>query len=399
MNSFFASVEQELRPELRGRPIGVCPFINDATCIIAASIEAKRSGIKTGTKVAEAKRLCPEITLLAARPSHYRDYHHRIMTALDQTRCQVIVKSIDEALLIVPNDLRSQTRELALEVKQRLVALGSQLKSSIGIAPNLFLAKIASNLEKPDGLVEVRLDGLADFYAGLKLTDLHGISWRLARRFHAIGIASPLELFRAPYGLLRRSFGLSGEAWYLRLRGYEIDLAPTTRRMVGHETTITPDPATTMEQVLSVASQLTYKAANRLRASELAARGVVVYLRYSDRSYWQHLYHGRQPFSDSATFLGHVKRLLANHRLRLPVRLVSVSAIDIMPIAQTTHSLFGQTESHERLSEALDQINGRFGPNTVQPAEQLLSRPMTDAVGFGNAPDVATALRKQSPRA
>ncbi len=392
MNSFFASVEQQLRPELRGRPVGVCPFLNDATCIIAASIEAKRLGIKTGTNVGEAKRLCPDIALIEARPAPYRQFHGRIMAALDQTRCRVIIRSIDEALLLVPRDLRPETIELAREIKANLSSLGDQLKASIGIAPNAFLAKMASNFQKPDGLVRLELTGLADFYAQLGLTDLHGVSWRMARRFAAIGLGSPLELSRAPYALLRRFFGLTGEAWYLRLRGYEVDLAPTTRRMIGHQTTLTPHATTDPRKIAGLASQLTYKAAVRLRAAGYAARGVAVYLRYNDRSSWGRVYHGRHPFSDSATFLAHVERLLSRHRLSRPVRLVSVSAIDLVPLAQTTRSLFDEAGGDERLSEALDQINGRFGVGTVRPAEQLLSSPARDAVGFGNAAQAAREL-------
>lgn len=396
MNSFFASVEQELRPELRGRPVGVCPFLSNATCIIAASIEAKRSGIKTGTNVGQAKLLCPGITLVEARPPAYRDYHKRIMETLDQTRCQVIIKSIDEALLLVPRDLRGHTTELALEIKNNLDKLGTQLKASIGIAPNQFLAKMASNFKKPNGLTRVPLSGLEDFYSQLRLTDLHGVSWRMARRFNQIGVATPLDLYRAPYQLLRRSFGLNGEAWYLRLRGHEIDQAPTTRRMIGHQTTITPHATSDPQVILGLASQLTYKAAVRLRAAGYAARGVVVYLRYNDRSGWQRLYHGRHPFCDSPTFLDHVQRLLTRHQLRRPVRLVSVSAIDLVPLSQTTRSLFDEAAGGERLSEALDQLNARYGPQTVQPAEQLLAGPARDAVGFGNAAQAARELPPSS---
>lgn len=387
MNSFFASVEQQARPELRDRPVGVCPFISNATCVIAASVEAKRWGVKTGTNVAAAKQLCPQIELVEAHPRLYRRYHSRIMAALDQTRCQVTVKSIDEALLTVPRDLRPDVKSVAREAKDRISRIGGRLTCSIGIASNLFLAKVASNVKKPNGLVEVKLSNVEGLYSVLRLTDLHGISWRMARRLKAIGIATPLDFYHAPYPLLKRTFGVNGEAWYLRLRGYEVDTKPTIRRMIGHQTTIVPHPATTRAEVLSVAAQLTYRAATRLRAAGLSARGVVVYVRFSDRSSWQQVYRHGRAFFDSAAFFGHVRRLLAGCPLDRPVRLVSVSAIELSDTKSSSIGLFDDACKPERLSRALDKINFRYGEGAAVTGRQLLAGKPRDAIGFANAKD------------
>jgi DNA polymerase-4 len=392
MNSFFASVEQQVHPELRNRPVGVCPFINDATCVIAASIEAKRYGVKTGTKIPEARRLCPEIVLLADDPKIYRDYHHLIMGELDNTRCRVVIKSIDEALLQVPSDMMTRVHEVAAEVKQRIGAVGDQLKCSIGIGSNLFISKVASNFQKPDGLTEVMLAELEGFYSVLELTDLYGISRRTARQLRLIGISTPLDFYRAPYGLLRRHWGLGGEAWYLRLRGYEVDLKPTTRRSIGHQTTIVPRPAATMDELLRVAGRLVYKTAARLRTANLAAKGVVVFVRFTDHSYWHSVYNGRHSFSDSVTFLEHVRRLLGQVRLHVPVRLVGVSVVNLTPLPQTNLSLFGETVRRENLSQALDKINYQFGADTIITASQALSSKVYDRIGFGNATQNANEL-------
>jgi DNA polymerase IV len=392
MNSFFASCEQQAQPHLRGRPVGVCPFVSDATCVIAASIEAKRFGVKTAMRVPEAKRLCPDIVLVEANPRLYRDLHRRIMAELDNTHCRVVIKSIDEALLQVPSYLQNQGHQLAAEVKDRIRSVGDQLRCSVGIAPNMFLAKMGTSLRKPDGLLEVRTADLEAFYAPLVLIDLHGISWRMERRLKAIGIRSPLEFYRAPHSLLKKAFGVNGESWYLRLRGFEVDLKPTTRRMIGHQTTLVPNPAYDLSEVLSVASQLTYRAAIRLRASGLAARGITVYARYNDRTYWGRTYHGSQPFYDSATFFQQVHRLLSALPMRQPVRLVSVSAIDLIDARFVTRKLFDQRSREERLSAALDDINFRYGEATVVTARQLFSTRARDAIGFGNASQNAFEL-------
>ncbi len=393
MNSFFASVEQQLHPELRGRPVGVCPFINDATCVIAASVEAKRYGVRTGTKVREARKLCPQIHLTCGRTGSYRLYHHKIMEALATTRCQVTIRSIDEALLVLPSDLRPNALAVAQDVKRLVTKVGSELGCSIGIASNLFLAKMGTKLHKPYGMVEIRTQDLEAFYSTLSLTDLYGVSWRTAGRLEALGITTPLEFYRAPYTLLKQAFGVNGERWYLRLRGYEVDERTTTRSMVGHQTTIVPAPALTAAAVMGVAGQLTYKAALRLRAAGLAATGIQVGVKFTDRSWWGRTVHQLPPFWDSRGFFSHVQQAFSGWRPPKPVRLVSVSAINLLPYQATTRSLFGASWQSEQLSRAMDEIDHRFGRGSLTPASHLMQERIVDRVGFGNAGQAAVELR------
>ena len=384
MNSFFASVEQETKPELRGRPVGVCPFINDATCVIAASVEAKRCGVTTGTSVRVARQRCPGIQLISDDPGIYRIYHHRIVAALEATRCQVTVRGIDEALLIPPADLRGQAITVAHQVQGLINEVGTQLGCSIGIASNLFLAKMGTKLHKPRGLVEIRLEDLEALYGTLQLTDLYGISNRMSRQLERIGITDSLALYHAPYPVLKRAFGVNGERWYLRLRGYEVDQRTYGRHSMSHQTTIVPSPAHTRAEVASVASQLCYKVAGRVRKAELAATGVHLGLRFSDRTYWSSNLRTTAPFWDSRTLFSHIQTLLAQWAPGRPVRLVSVAAVNLMPQQATTASLFTAREQSERLSGAIDEIDQRFGRHAIAPAAQMLSRRMNDRVGFGN---------------
>jgi DNA polymerase-4 len=395
MNSFFASVEQELHPELRGQPVGVCPFVNDATCVIAASVEAKRYGVRTGTRVSEARRLCPDIHLTSGQASTYRWYHHKIMKALETTRCQVIVKSIDEAHLVLPSDLRPEAVTIGHEVKRLTQEVGPRLGCSVGIASNMFLAKMGTKLHKPYGMVEIHLADLEAFYSTLGLTDLYGISWRMAVRLERLGITTPLAFYQASYARLKQAFGVNGERWYLRLRGYEVDERTTTRRMIGHQTTIVPDPARTTKAVLEIAGQLTYKAAVRLRAAELAATGVQVAVRFTDRSWWKQTIQHLPPFWDSRSFFDHVEQAFSQWTPPKPVRLVSVSAVNLMPRQATTMPLFTSPLQSERLSVALDEIDQRFGRATITPASHLLQQQLVDRVGFGNAGHAAAELDHQ----
>ena len=159
LNSFFASAEQQLRPELRGRPVGVLPVMADTTCCIAASIDAKRFGIRTGTPVWQARKLCRDIVFVQARPSTYVEIHHRIVAAVESCTPVGAVLSIDEMACDLLGSDREEAKAVRLgkQIKQAIYdQVGEVLHSSVGIAPNRFLAKTASNMQKPDGLVVIR---------------------------------------------------------------------------------------------------------------------------------------------------------------------------------------------------------------------------------------------------
>jgi DNA polymerase-4 len=148
LNSYFASVEQELRPELRGRPVAVVPVMADTTCAIAASYEAKVFGVRTGTRVGDAKRMCPGIMLVEARHDVYVDYHNRIFEAVERCVPVAAVLSIDEmaSSLIGREQPLSAALDLAKRVKISIREnVGSTLRCSIGLAPNRYLAKTFSS--------------------------------------------------------------------------------------------------------------------------------------------------------------------------------------------------------------------------------------------------------------
>ncbi len=208
LNSYFASVEQELRPELRGRPVAVVPLLADTTCCIAASYEAKEYGIRTGTQVGEAKRLCPNLILVEARHELYVDYHRRVVEAVECCIPVTSVMSIDEMAcrLIGREQPLLAALELAREVKASIRRkAGATLCCSVGLAPNRYLAKVASDLEKPDGLVALTPDLLHDALSGLKTRDLPGVGARMEKRLAAQGIQTVGQLLALERGELDAS--------------------------------------------------------------------------------------------------------------------------------------------------------------------------------------------------
>jgi DNA polymerase-4 len=204
-NSYFASVEQHLNPALRGRPVGVVPVMADSSCCIAASIEAKAFGVKTGTGVAEAKRLCPGIAIVLADHAKYVEIHQQAVAAVDRIVPVRQVLSIDEMECELTGRWRERERAIALahQVKAEIQrSVGECLRSSIGIAPNTLLGKLASDMQKPDGLTVIEQHELPERLYPLKLSDIQGIGPRMRERLSRCGIETMEQLYAAPRDLL-----------------------------------------------------------------------------------------------------------------------------------------------------------------------------------------------------
>src|SRR5882762_9763212 len=187
LNAYFASVEQQVTPALRGKPVVVIPMRTDNTCCIAASYEAKAFGIKTGTRVGDAKKMCPGLLLVEATHSLYVRYHHAIVEAVSSCVPVAAVHSIDEMICQLTGSQREVTNAVALaqKIKQTLAArVGDYLLCSIGLGPNHFLSKVASDMQKPNGLTVLRPGDLPQSLYKLELTDLPGIGPRMEARLH-----------------------------------------------------------------------------------------------------------------------------------------------------------------------------------------------------------------------
>jgi len=391
-NSYFASVEQQRNPKLRGRPVAVVPMMAETTCCIAASYEAKRFGVKTGTMVAEARRLCPEIIFVEADHEHYVRYHHRLLEVVESCLHVDAVHSIDELSCELPTNFRKEDAavRLAKRLKKKIRdEVGECLKCSIGLAPNRFLAKTATDMQKPDGLVVIRQEDLPECLYGLQLRDLCGIGERMEARLRAYGIHSVQHLLQARKELLRAVWGgIEGERMYERLRGREVYEPPTSRTTVGHSHVLAPEERNP-EQAFAVLSRLTQKAAARLRHMGYFAGGLQLAVKYKDRSR-----DGGEmqfdPTQDTLVFL-HVLGELWRQRLfphKVPLA-VGVTLFEIAEASTVTPSLFVEVEKRRKLNAAVDELNLRFGKDTVffgGAATARNSAPMR--IAFHHVPDL-----------
>jgi DNA polymerase-4 len=372
LNSFFASVEQQLRPELRGRPVGVLPVMADTTCCIAASIDAKRFGIKTGTPVWQARKLCKDIVFVQARPATYVEIHHRIVAAVESCTPVGDVLSIDEMACELMGSDREEANAIRLgrQIKRAIYdQVGEVLHSSVGIAPNRFLAKTASNMQKPDGLVVIRQDELPQRLYGLKLGALNGIGRAMEQRLNQLGIHTVEQLCHAGKETLRHAWGgIEGERYYARLRGEVVASAPTQRSSVGHSHVLAPELRYPVS-ALAVLKRLLHKAAMRLRHYGYCAGALSLHLSYLKTA------AGHARWVDQARFAPHADTLRFNPILAElwqrrppdpgPILKVGVTLSDLVEHSQVTRDLFDPDDQHEILNNVLDQINQRYGPNTL----------------------------------
>ena len=377
-NSYFASVEQQLRPELRGKPIAVVAVETESTCAIAASYEAKAFGVKTGTVIYEARRLCPGLICVLARHECYVEFHHRLIEEIERHIPVTAVCSIDEvACRLMDNEISvERSTEIAQSIKSGIAKnIGPYMRCSIGIAPNRYLAKVGTELQKPDGLVVLRAEDLPQKLFSLKLRDLPGVGANIERRIQKAGIMDLRGLFALNPHQMREIWGsVWGEKmWYL-LRGMELPEEITARRSVGHSHVMAPklrDPI----KAKDVARRLTLKAGSRLRRMEYYAGA----MSFSARLENDMRVHAEERFyraQDNKTFLDLLNGLWTQALKQSPgvrIRKVSVTLSDLVAATNLQSDLFATLPDadlvargkSENLSRAMDKINHRFGRDSV----------------------------------
>ena len=393
-NSYFASVEQQVEPRLRGKPLGVVPMLADTTVCIAASVEAKRFGVKTGTKVAEARRLCPEIEFVIARHEIYIDYHHRAVAAVDSVVPVRAVLSIDEMDCELTGRWRepARARDLALKTKATIAAqVGECLRTSIGIGPNTFIAKTASDMVKPDGLVVIEKPELPERLFELEVRALSGVGQQMEKRLARHGIRTVRDLAARSIDELHAIWGgVGGDIMYQRIRGEEQHERETATHSISHSSVLGPDHRNP-EHALAVLNRLAQKAAMRLRKAGYYAARMSIDLKYLDGEHW-----GAETrlvdTQDTKTFLHALEKLWAKRpRQRRTILKVAMAYSDLVSEAGHTGSLFASEGRSKALYSTLDRLNARFGKQAVYFASAHQARDRGGLhIAFNHIPDPET---------
>lgn len=365
LNSYFASVEQQLDPKLRGKPVAVIPTDTNATSVIAASAEAKVYGIKCGTNVGEAKLRCPDLVTIKGNHREYVLFHDRVKEAAETVLPIDKVCSIDEMRFVLLGSESSPAvaTQLAYQMKKALrEQVGDCITGSIGIAPNHFLAKLATDMKKPDGLIILQKDDLPGRLFDLKLMDFCGINRRTKVRLNAAGIFTGKDLTLASKEELVRAFGgVVGERFYYNLKGYQSQDDNETGKSLGHSHVLPPELRTD-SGCREVLMRLLHKASARLRANQLWASHMSVHVKGMGISWSDDT--SLPPTQDSVTMTERFLALWERRKFERPLQ-VGVTFTGLLKSDQVTPSLFDQTLERAEFSSAVDRMNKRFGKHKV----------------------------------
>ena len=367
MNSYFASVEQQDRPDLRGRPIGVIPTDAQATCCIAASYEAKAYGITTGIGVRQAKHLCPHIVLVIARPQRYVEYHHRIINAIESCLHVDRVCSIDEMYgRLIGDECRPQNAAvIAHQVKNSIRNIGETLRCSIGLAPNVWLAKIATDVVKPDGLMMILPEQLPEALHRFQLDELPGIAMGMLSRLHHHGVDTVAQLCRLTEREICDIWASKvwGAIWYQQLRGRDLPYHPIRRRTVGHSHVL-PPKLRTNRLARGVMVRMIHKAAQRIRRLGYSTGRLDVSVKHMNRPGWHRWALIVPPVRDTLSILRTFEPLWAGKSIDTPLQVGCVLS-NLEADVNTTMPLYQEQQRLNNLADVMDRIDARHGRHTV----------------------------------
>jgi DNA polymerase-4 len=404
LNSFFASVEQELHPEYRGKPLGVVGTMADTGALIAASYEAKAFGVKTLTKVGEARRLIPDIILVSGSHTQYAEFSHKITAAVDRICPVAHNPSIDEVACQLMGRERepANARKISLAIKQAIKDdVGETLRCSIGMAPNRYLAKIASDMQKPDGLIGLLPSQLPRAIAHLELRDMPGVGAKTEARLNAKGITTMAQLLALDRAGMHKLWdSVWGDRLYHWLRGHDTgdDGAPVSsdlQKSLGHSHVLGPEHRTP-EGAWAVAHKLLHKAAMRLRMEHLYTASLSVTIKYSltreqaaaetkrvkkhssgiTQTGWG-MEARFQPAQDTLSLLsalqGCWKQAPGGSQHQKPF-FVGVTLKNLIPENEYQTGLFEEPGNRNQLSATMDKLNLKYGHSTLHFAGMLPAR-------------------------
>lgn len=379
MDAFYASVEERDHPKLRGQPIIVGGSADHRGVVSAANYPARKFGVHSAMPMKTARQLCPQAHFFPVRMSAYAEISHSIQKIFRKYTPLVEPLSLDEAFLDVSGSqlLFGNGREIATAIKQE-ISQSLQLIASVGVAPNKFLAKIASDAEKPDGLVVVEPDKIQEFLDPLPVSRVWGIGKVTTQRFDRLGIKTIAQLRVMEQKVLFELFGEQGPHLWNLAQGLD-DRAVVPERQaksISHETTFSSD-INDLEILKTVLIGLVEDVARRLRKNKLRGKTIQLKIRYDDFSTFTRSITVSQP-TDLTRDIEQSALQLLDQKLPdrpLSIRLIGVGVTGFQSGALQQKSLFDEEELQKfsRLDQVRDQIASRFGSDSITRGNRISS--------------------------
>ncbi len=377
MDAFFASVEQQANPALRGKPVGVIGS-GKRTVITTASYEARSCGVKTGMNLYEARQVCPELIVVVGDNDKYTHTCRQLKEIYKRFTPLVEVYSVDEAFLDITGSyhLFGSPIEVGKRIKY-LIKQSFGINATVGIGPNKLVAKLAADISKPDGLRWIKKEEIPDILEDLPVEQLWGIGRKTAERLRSLGIKTCGQLGRASSGMLRSRFGVLGE--HLKAMAQGVDHSPVLpesedfgdTKSIGHSMTLPRDiyTRTEIDRYLMLLAEMV---ASRARRYGYEGRVITVIIRYRSFETFSLRKRLSIPTDDTHLIFRTARDIVRSVRLREPVRLIGVS-ISGLTQGNNQIPLFEEQKRRKRLLNTLDEINTRFGSNTLLWAAALKS--------------------------
>jgi len=373
MNSYFATMEQQAYPNLRGKPIGVAgKGRGERTVITGASIEAKRLGVESAMSTWEALKICPQLIIIPANYERYIFTSKRIFALLERFGSKVDVFSIDEAFLDLTDKAGWTDGVLIAKQIKALIRrqIGEWVSCSIGLSYGKTLAKLASELKKPDGLTVIRPEDFTLMAVQTPIEKLCGIGFRLTPRLNQMGVYTIAQLGVLPQAMLVETFGDYTGSWLHNIgNGLDDNALRSFRdlpqeKSVGHSYTL-PQDIHSLEDVKKVMLLLSERVGVRLRRKGLIGRTISVYLRFYDRSGWGQRQTQKEYLMDGYRVFKAGERLLELIPNPKPVRLIAITVSDLVRQVEVTRPLFLENQRYEQLIRAIDKVNNKHGEFTI----------------------------------
>ncbi|HHY20972.1 MAG TPA: DNA polymerase IV [Bacilli bacterium] len=379
MNSFYASVEIADDPSLKGKPLAIAGNVEERRgIIVTSSYEARAKGVKTTMPVWQAKRLCPELIVRKPNFHKYREASRQIFALLYEYTPLVEPVSIDEGYLDVTDCCKKMSApELAREIQSRLLQ-ELDLPCSIGIAPNKFLAKMASDFKKPLGITILRKREIAKKLWPLPLIAMHGVGKKTEEKLQSLGLKTIGDLARADQLVLKQQLGLHGVKIHERANGHDERLVDPDSiydfKSVGNSTTLRED--TTDEQILkAVFTNLAHEVGRRLRQKQVCAQNIQITIRDYRRKTITRSRKLESPIRTNDEILQAALFLWKKYWNGDPVRLLGITALDLVDkeFAYKQLDLFSYEEDvkQDHLSKTIDSIRKKFGEESLLMGGQL----------------------------
>lgn len=374
MDAFYASIEQRDNPQLKGRPV-VVGGRSRRGVVSAASYEARVFGIHSAMPVFQARRLCPQAVFIPGRMSRYREVSREIMRFMNQITPLVEPVSIDEAYLDVSGCERmyGSAFDLGRRIKEG-IRESVELTCSVGIAPLKFLAKIASDLNKPDGITIIEKEQVTGFIAGLPIEKVPGVGKKTRQTLRSLSIDTLGDVGRFSQGRLVQQLGQFGKRLYELANGIDSSrvVSLASAKSVSAESTLehdTSDPALLRKELLRHAERV----GRELRSSNLRAKTVSIKIKHHDFKQITRCMTLDRPLQNTRALYEAALQLFAGYELRAPVRLIGVGASGIVKAGTPIQrDLFedprGKTADWEKIDRAVDSINLQFGQGSVTRA-------------------------------